>query len=78
MSIWRNRDYILLWAGQAVSTVGSQASQLALPLLILAITGAPVRAGLLGGLRGGAYGLFPGRVFPRQSRRTWPPTRHRG
>lgn len=57
-SLWRNRDYLLLWGGQAVSAVGSQASQLALPLLILAVTGSPAQAGLLGGLRGFAYLLF--------------------
>lgn len=57
-SLWRNRDYLLLWGGQTVSTAGSQASQLALPLLILAVTGSPAQAGLLGGLRGFAYLLF--------------------
>ena len=57
-SLWRNRDYLLLWGGQAISAVGSQASLLALPLLILAETGSPAQAGLLGGLRGLPYLLF--------------------
>jgi predicted MFS family arabinose efflux permease len=57
-SLWRNPAYLILWAGQGVSSVGTQASTLALPLLILAITGSPAEAGILGGLRGLAYVLF--------------------
>ncbi len=37
-----------LWYGQVVSTVGSGISRLALPLLVLALTGSPVQAGLIG------------------------------
>ena len=32
-SLWRHRDFVLLWAGQSVSEVGSQVTMLALPLL---------------------------------------------
>jgi MFS family permease len=46
-----NRDYLLLWGGQAISTMGSNASELALPLLILALTHSPVQAGLVGAVR---------------------------
>ncbi len=49
--LWQNRDYLLLWGGQAISTTGSTASELALPLLILSLTHAPVQAGLVGALR---------------------------
>jgi len=49
--LWRNRDYMLLWSGQIVSSVGGQISQLAFPLLVLALTHSPLQAGLLGALR---------------------------
>ncbi len=54
-SLWRNGDYWRLWGGQVVSSVGSQVSGLALPLLILALTHSPARAGLLAALRGLPY-----------------------
>jgi MFS family permease len=44
----QNHDYILLWSGQMVSTLGSGVSQLAFPLLILAITHSPAQAGFAG------------------------------
>ena len=44
----RNRDFHLLWAGQAVSALGSRASSVAYPLLVLAITGSPAQAGVVG------------------------------
>ncbi|MGZ3674978.1 MAG: MFS transporter [Ktedonobacterales bacterium] len=53
--LWRNRDYLLLWSGQAVSLIGTQVSQLAFPLLILALTHAPVQAGIAGALRALPY-----------------------
>jgi MFS family permease len=70
--LWRNPNYLLLWGGQAISSIGTQASQLALPLLILAATGSPVRAGILGGLRGLAYivvGLPAGALVDRWNRK---------
>ncbi len=44
----RNRDFMLLWSGQAISTLGSQASTTAYPLLVLALTNSPGLAGLVG------------------------------
>jgi predicted MFS family arabinose efflux permease len=49
--LWRNRDYLLLWGGQIISTSGSQVSQLAFPLLILALTHSPAQAGIASALR---------------------------
>ncbi|MFL6121349.1 MFS transporter [Actinophytocola sp.] len=45
--LWRNRDFLLLWTGQVVSTLGTRISGLAYPLLVLAVTGSPARAGLV-------------------------------
>ena len=56
--LWRNRDYMLLWSGQAISSIGSGVSQLAFPLLVLALTGSPAQAGLAGALRGLPYFIF--------------------
>jgi hypothetical protein len=44
----RNRDFVLLWSGQLVSTLGSQVSLVAFPLLVLALTGSPAKAGIVG------------------------------
>ena len=57
-SLWFNRDYMLLWGGQVVSSTGTQVSQLAFPLLILAITRSPALAGLAGALRALPYLIF--------------------
>lgn len=51
LPLWRNRDYLLLWGGQVVSQTGSQVSQLAFPLLILALTHSPAQAGIAAALR---------------------------
>ena len=56
--LWRNRDYMLLWSGQVVSTVGSSASGIVFPLLMLAITNSPTAAGLAGALFMLPYLLF--------------------
>src|SRR5690349_3793074 len=42
----RNRDFVLLWVGEAVSTFGSQMSLVAYPLLVLGMTGSPAKAGV--------------------------------
>ena len=57
-SLWRNRDYMLLWSGQMVSAVGTRVSMLAFPLFVLAITHSPAQAGLIGAMRGLPYALF--------------------
>ena len=56
--LWRNRDYMLLWSGQVVSTVGSTASGVVFPLLILALTNSPAAAGIAGALFMLPYALF--------------------
>jgi MFS family permease len=44
----RNRDFNLLWSGQALSDMGTQMSTIAYPLLILALTGSAAKAGIVG------------------------------
>ncbi|MGH3258609.1 MAG: MFS transporter [Streptosporangiaceae bacterium] len=55
----RNRDFQLLWSGQAVSLLGSQTSRIAYPLLVLAMTGSPAKAGIAGFAAMLGYLLFP-------------------
>lgn len=56
--LWRNWDFLLLVSGQAVSSVGSQISLIAFPLLILALTHSPAQAGLMTAMRGIPIVLF--------------------
>lgn len=43
----RNRQFQLLWTGAATSMLGSQLTRIAIPLLLLTITGSPGQAGLV-------------------------------
>ncbi len=54
-ALWRNRDFLLLWSGQTVSTLGSGVSTIAFPFLILGLTGSPALAGIAGALRSLPY-----------------------
>lgn len=49
--LWRNRDYLLLWCGQTVNVIGTQVSQIAYPLLVLALTQSPAQAGYVAAAR---------------------------
>jgi Transmembrane secretion effector len=59
VALRRNRDFQLLWGGQAVSLLGSQISKIAYPLLVLAMTGSPAKAGIAGAAAMLGYLLFP-------------------
>lgn len=48
VALRHNRDFRALWIGEALSTLGSQMSLVAFPLLVLATTHSPARAGLVG------------------------------
>jgi MFS family permease len=72
-SLSRNRDYRALWVGQAVSNLGISISSFAYPVVVLAATGSPSKAGAVGSvLAGTAFFLrLPAGVFvDRWNRRT--------
>ena len=50
-TLWRQREFMLLWGGLVVSTLGSAASAIVYPLLILALTGSPTAVGIASALR---------------------------
>ena len=54
----KNRDFILLQVGQTLSTTGSVSTQIAYPLLVLALTHSPARAGIVG-----FAGVVPWAIF---------------
>nr|BFD89289.1 MFS transporter [Kitasatospora sp. Xyl93] len=55
----RNRDFVLLWTGSALSMLGSTGATVAYPLLVLAVTGSAADAGLAG-----FTALLPLLLFP--------------
>lgn len=68
----RNRDYRLLWGSQALSEAGFAASVIALPLLVLAVTGSPALTGLVLGVDAMAQlvaGLPAGALADRWNRK---------
>ena len=71
-SLWRNRDYMLLWSGQALSDIGGAVSELAFPLLVLAVTHSPAQAGFAAALRAlpaTLFSLFAGVLVDRWNRK---------
>jgi MFS family permease len=48
LTLMGNRDFMLLWSGEALSQLGSQASTVAFPLLVLALSGSAAEAGVVG------------------------------
>lgn len=71
-SLWRNRDYMLLWSGQALSDIGGAVSELAFPLLVLAVTHSPAQAGFVAALRAlpaTIFSLFAGVLVDRWDRK---------
>jgi MFS family permease len=51
-SLWRNADFLKLWAGQTISLIGSEVTALALPLTAALILNAtPAQMGILGAVQ---------------------------
>jgi MFS family permease len=73
MTLWRHRDFLLLWSGETVSQVGTMISHLALPLLAATVLGAtPWEMGLLVAAERAGFllvGLPAGALMDRLPRR---------
>jgi len=54
----RNRDFVLLQTGQLLSLTGTQTTAIAYPLLVLALTHSPAKAGIVAFARVVPYALF--------------------
>ena len=54
----RNRDFVLLQVGQGLSVLGSTSTFVAYPLLVLALTHSPAKAGAVGFANALPYALF--------------------
>jgi MFS family permease len=71
--LWRDGEFLKLWSGQAISEIGSQVSQLALPTVAILLLGAtPFQVGLLAALETLAFpalGLVAGVYVDRLRRR---------
>jgi predicted MFS family arabinose efflux permease len=70
--LWRNREYLLLFGGQFVSTLGSSISAIVYPLLVLELTNSPGAAGIAAALRALPYVFFSlpaGALIDRWDRR---------
>jgi MFS family permease len=68
----RNREFTLLWSGQALSALGSEVSGVAYPLLVLALTHSAAKAGIAGvaaNLPGTALALPAGALADRLDRK---------
>lgn len=69
---WRERDFGIFWLVQTLSVAGDSFSSLALPLLVLHMTGSVAQMGLLTALAGAAAvvtGIFAGVLVDRVDRR---------
>ena len=54
----RNRDFVLLQSGQLLSAAGSESTAIAYPLLVLALTQSPAKAGVVAAAQVVPFALF--------------------
>ncbi|HEU5378365.1 MAG TPA: MFS transporter [Ktedonobacteraceae bacterium] len=72
LSLWKNRNYLLFWGGQAISSTGGHISEIAFPLLLLAVTRSPIETGIAGSLSiipAALLGIVAGALVDRWDRR---------
>ena len=69
----RNRDFVLLQAGQLLSNIGTRLTSIAYPLLVLGLTGSPAKAGFVLFARALPHALFalPAGVVADRWNRKW-------
>ncbi|GAA3202273.1 MFS transporter [Nonomuraea helvata] len=71
-SLWRDRDFLIFWSAQTLSVAGDSFALIAVPLLVLNVTGSVTQMGLLTGVSGAASvaaGVFAGVLADRFDRR---------
>src|SRR5215469_12373255 len=71
--LWKQRNFMLMWGGQLVSWLGTEVSSIALPLVVLALTGSAAQAGIVAAIRGLVYvfwALPAGALLDRWDRKT--------
>jgi Na+/melibiose symporter-like transporter len=72
-TLWRDREFVKLWSGQAISQIGSRITRTALPFAAVLVLGAgPLQMGILGGVSAAAillFGLFAGAWADRVRRK---------
>ncbi len=72
-ALTRDRDFLKLWGGQAISKIGSTITSVGLPLTAAYVLGAsPLQMGILAGSSGAGvlvFGLFAGAWADRLRRR---------
>lgn len=71
--LWRDRNFGVFWGAQTLSVAGDSFALIAVPLLILNVTGSVAQMGLLTGVSGAASvvaGVFAGVLVDRFDRRT--------
>src|SRR6266704_5301888 len=72
-SLLKNRNFMLLWSGQLISSMGTTITNIALPLIVLALTGSAFQAGSIAAIRGAVYALWAipaGALIDRWNRKT--------
>lgn len=71
--VLNNRNFLLLWIGQCTSLIGDQFTMIALPWLVLMLTGDPLSLGIVLALEGvprAVFMLLGGAITDRFSQRT--------
>jgi len=69
----KNRNFMLLLSGQLISSMGTTITNIALPLIVLALTGSAFQAGSIAAIRGTVYILWAipaGALIDRWNRKT--------